>query len=331
QEGEAIFYRSSTLTLESRHDFTMKDAIPALQEFRDLLKAFPSLKTIVEERLTTVAQVAVFRPSSKCGDGDGGGQRRGSRSGVQPVHGNPPKPLIVANTHLYFHPNAAHIRLMQLVALVDRISILKKDLIARGLRPAVVLGGDLNSPPFGPVRYLMGEVIGPDSDLWSNVETFKWGDRFFDEIGAQDGPTATAPTPAPGGNPNATTTTTSQINNKNVQGGLRRPCLPGVPYLRSTLDLALASGTPAFTNFTPEFTETLDYVFVDGGRREEKAAAGSDGSPSGRHADTGVSSDDARARVRGAEGPLRATTPGLPSEAFPSDHVSLVVDLLFSP
>ncbi|CAN0448111.1 unnamed protein product, partial [Scytosiphon promiscuus] len=76
--------------------------------------------------------------------------------------------------------------------------------------------------------------------------------------------------------------------------------------LRSTLDLALASGTPAFTNFTPEFTETLDYVFVDGGRREEKAAAGSDGSTS-------------------------ATTPGLPSEAFPSDHVSLVVDLLFSP
>ena len=38
----------------------------------------------------------------------------------------------------------------------------------------MVLGGDLNSPPFGPVRYLMGEVIGPDSDLWSNVETFKW-------------------------------------------------------------------------------------------------------------------------------------------------------------
>lgn len=28
--------------------------------------------------------------------------------------------LIVANTHLYFHPHAAHIRLMQLVALVER-------------------------------------------------------------------------------------------------------------------------------------------------------------------------------------------------------------------
>ena len=34
---------------------------------------------------------------------------------------SPPKDrLIVANTHLYFHPSAAHIRLMQLVALVER-------------------------------------------------------------------------------------------------------------------------------------------------------------------------------------------------------------------
>ncbi|CAN0122347.1 unnamed protein product, partial [Ectocarpus fasciculatus] len=43
-----------------------------------------------------------------------------------------------------------------------------------GLRPAVVLGGDLNSPPCGPVRYLMGDLMGPDSELWDNVGTFKW-------------------------------------------------------------------------------------------------------------------------------------------------------------
>ncbi|CAN0308724.1 unnamed protein product, partial [Ectocarpus sp. 4 AP-2014] len=61
QEGEAIFYRSSALTLESRHDFCMKDAIPAQEDFRGLLEAFPTLSAIVDERLTTVAQVAVFR------------------------------------------------------------------------------------------------------------------------------------------------------------------------------------------------------------------------------------------------------------------------------
>ena len=49
----------------------------------------------------------------------------------------------------------------------------------------------------------------------------------------------------------------------------------------------------------------------------------------------GAAEDDAVLRVEGAaavapmpeEGPLRATTPGLPSETFPSDHVSLAVDL----
>lgn len=70
QEGEAIFYRTSVLALESKHDFCMKDAIPAQEEFRGLLEAFPTLSAIVEERLTTVAQVAVFRPTSGC---DGGG------------------------------------------------------------------------------------------------------------------------------------------------------------------------------------------------------------------------------------------------------------------
>ncbi len=83
QEGEAIFYRSSALELESRHDFPMRDAIPALEEFRGLLEAFPHLSTIVRERLTTVAQVAVFLPSSSvssaCGSGGDTGRSGGGR------------------------------------------------------------------------------------------------------------------------------------------------------------------------------------------------------------------------------------------------------------
>lgn len=41
----------------------MRDAIPELSEFEGLLKAFPTLAAIVAERLTTVAQVAVLRPT----------------------------------------------------------------------------------------------------------------------------------------------------------------------------------------------------------------------------------------------------------------------------
>lgn len=41
----------------------MQDAIPLMGEFKGLLEGFPSLATIVRERLTTVAQVAVLRPA----------------------------------------------------------------------------------------------------------------------------------------------------------------------------------------------------------------------------------------------------------------------------
>eukprot|EP00903_Cladosiphon_okamuranus_P010394 g9832.t1 len=376
QEGEAIFYRSSVLTLEARHDFSMKDAIPAMEEFRGMLKAFPLLKAIVEERLTTVAQIAVFRPTSPTGThgmsgrggGDAYGQGEGPKYGKKEEEKGSSVRLIVANTHLYFHPNAAHIRLMQLVALVERVSRVRYDLIARGLRPAVVLGGDLNSVPFGPVRYLMGDVIGPDSELWNNVGTFKWGDRFFDEMAAAPADpesaaeattavtAAAAPsardkddaTPPTGGtdhdNPGAQDEPTASAT---PNAPKRRPFLPGVPYLRVPLGLELVSGAPPFTNFTVEFTETLDYVFIEGGRADTRASntSSSKSSGGGGGGDGGGGSpaelpENAVLRVEGEaaaavapmpkEGPLRAITPGLPSETFPSDHVSLVVDLVLS-
>lgn len=64
QEGEAIFFRKSALELESSHDFAMRDAIPQVTDLKDLLKAFPSVVGIVADRLTTVAQVAVLRPTA---------------------------------------------------------------------------------------------------------------------------------------------------------------------------------------------------------------------------------------------------------------------------
>lgn len=139
-----------------------------------------------------------------------------------------------------------------------------------------------------------------------------------------------------------------------------RPVIP-VPYLRMTrLALRLASGTPAFTNFTPEFTETLDWIFIDGGGVEDggrnsgssAAVGGACGSSSssgdrsgrtggtcdflvlGRGSDSGMGDGGAgHVAPMPEEGPLRALTPGLPSETYPSDHVSLVVDLelLMSP
>lgn len=137
------------------------------------------------------------------------------------------------------------------------------------------------------------------------------------------------------------------------------PFLP-VPYIRSQLGLQLATGIPPFTNFTPEFTDTLDYVFIEPGGAGSGDGEGSQGAcggggaqapelpggvdPEGR---TSGATDGPLLRVQGVTGaarsgapgaasavapfpeeaPLRALTPGLPTALFPSDHVSLLVDL----
>ena len=115
--------------------------------------------------------------------------------------------------------------------------------------------------------------------------------------------------------------------------------------MRAQLGLELVSGTPSFTNFTPDFTDTLDYVFIEGGaelsrRRgessdsagpgESKAVLSVEGRGAGRGGEEGKAAAVAAAAAVAPmpeEGELRAMTPGLPSETYPSDHVSLVVDL----
>lgn len=85
QEGEALFFRKSLLTLESRHDFTMRDAILELPEFREVLEAFPSLDEIIKDRLTTVAQVTVLRPTLGAGLTSGEEQEGGKGGSISNV------------------------------------------------------------------------------------------------------------------------------------------------------------------------------------------------------------------------------------------------------
>lgn len=165
------------------------------------------------------------------------------------------------------------------------------------------------------------------------------GDRFF------DGLTSTAvesATPSPSSDEKnreikgESTIMTRTSGEDTETSSHRRYFLPGVPYLRLELDLILASGFPAFTNFTPSFTETLDYVFIGGATVDRRGNGGEDrlvglrskavltveerGGEVGEHKALAVA-------PMPEEGLLRAMTPGLPSETFPSDHISVVVDL----
>ncbi|CAM9891141.1 unnamed protein product, partial [Phaeothamnion confervicola] len=234
--------------------------------------------------------------------------------------------LVVANTHLFFHPGAAHVRLMQMAALAEAAAAQTAAIAARGLVPAVFLLGDLNSPPAGPVRYLLGEEIGPDDGVWENVAGFRWGVNFFkgDGFVGNGGAAAAAAATAAEALPTAAAPTARQPTAEQTAATEPAaapppppspppkgppPDLSGVlPTLRSPLRLTNACGFPPFTNYTPTFAATLDYILAD-------AAA---------------------AAVRRAlplpdEVELRAATSGLPAEAYPSDHLSLVAEVELLP
>jgi mRNA deadenylase 3'-5' endonuclease subunit Ccr4 len=92
----------------------------------------------------------------------------------------PPK-LIIANTHLFFHPMASHIRLMQLYATCHQI---EKE---RGRCHPLVYCGDFNSSPTsGAARLISERSVAPiqgSTDLgatWKHLNTFTWGQNYID-------------------------------------------------------------------------------------------------------------------------------------------------------
>ena len=77
------------------------------------------------------------------------------------------------------------------------------------------------------------------------------------------------------------------------------------PHLVLKSQLVSAAGLPAFTNYTRDFKDLLDYIFIEQSAFEV-----------------------VRVAPFPAEAILAAQT-ALPSEFFPSDHVAIAVDLRF--
>jgi len=78
--------------------------------------------------------------------------------------------LVVANTHLFWHPKATHVRLLQGFMVADAVAHFR-----RVDGASVVLCGDLNNPPDGIVYELFqkGSVTSMHPD-WKDSEVFRW-------------------------------------------------------------------------------------------------------------------------------------------------------------
>ncbi|CAG9760881.1 unnamed protein product [Ceutorhynchus assimilis] len=162
--------------------------------------------------------------------------------------------LVVGNTHLYYHPDADHIRLIQAFMTTTHLGNIKNSVI-REYKPnniGIVFCGDFNS------HY--------EKSLFGFMRTGTIDPEHKDCL---------------------------KISSE------------GKATIYSKLYLSCASGTPKYTNYTPDFKGCLDYIFVE----------------THRLATTRV--------IPVASEKELMKYIGLPNEVYPSDHLSLVVDLQF--
>ena len=149
-EGLATFYRRDKFRLVSFESVFLPDALHNDSQYSYIMDRVKDNQKLVDSltNRTTTVSVAVLE------------------------HISSGKTVIVANTHLYFEPNADHIRLIQTEMCRVEIERVRQRLEQEGKTDvSVVFCGDFNStPPFGVVQYLTSGHLGAEHDDWRSQE-----------------------------------------------------------------------------------------------------------------------------------------------------------------
>ena len=238
----------------------------------ELLENCPDLDDTVAHQLGHVVQIVPLRVK----------EVSGSNNSI-------PKTLVATNTHLFFHPFASHIRVIQALFIAKRLSqvLQKQRELSVGDKSAIatVLCGDFNSGLMNAGgQLLMKKHVGKNSrNLQVHLNSFKY-DSYEDESeisGVQ------------------TTSDSKSVYQYDF------PSL-SLPDHHEFPDLASAMVEyPPVTHCVDGFWGTLDHILMDS---RALVAVGNAPMPT-------------------LEEVQRHTA--MPSENLPSDHVSLVVDLRF--
>lgn len=300
-EGCAMFWSQGYFEQavdDELHSFALRDLFQAehsygrgdsLEDIDRLLDQNTELGTVTCKKVGQVLQVAELR------------LRRGvSRTG--------PERVVIGNTHLFYHPLADHIRAMQAYMVARELDHVRRRIDHDQPLP-VIFCGDLNSHPLsGVVQLLTQGRIGPENhETWQHLADYQWemGDEEFLLEHGYIGNVVNAGDPA--------------YVDEAFQDALSDPTSAETTVAR--LDLVLPHGfpplqsayreIPAFTNYAVDFCDTLDYILL------------SDASPSEPF---GLD------RVR--EAPIMPAVDmagyvAMPNEFMPSDHISLVCDLMW--
>ncbi len=198
-----------------------------------------------------------------------------------------PIQLMLANTHLFYHPMADHVRAIQTFVVCKKLDEMRLTPTIPSSLP-LVLCGDLNSDPLsGAMQLLFHRKIPKHHDCWNHLDDYSWeinnetNENIIDKVDFNLSPTKTP--------------------------SFRRPSF-ALPKCFPNL-LSGYSKIPKFTNYVSGFVETLDYIFV------------SEVSDTDRLGFQPISSapmpseDDVKPYI------------AMPNEAMPSDHVSVICDI----
>lgn len=157
----------------------------------------------------------------------------------------PSRYLMVANTHLYFHPMGDHIRLLQVAIslryLETRLQSFRKS-VGKGAHIAVVFCGDFNSCPCtAAYNYMVNGTIGrnhPDWQLFckTEIQQCSCNHRVLNVIHEDD---------------------------EHSQSPAETTSEPVGLDLKHSFNFSNSCGTRYATNVTLGWTGVIDYIFID--------------------------------------------------------------------
>ena len=287
-EGEAIFYSVSKFELITSSSVSLAQFLSEEAECSDLHLSLQLDETLLKGvlRIPTIVQMVLLRVREE------------------------EKYVLVANTHLYFHPAADHIRLIQAIVAVRAVTKMlqqSRELLSSGghtPKVAVVFGGDFNTCQcIGAYQFLTAGCVTEDHPDWTKYrlleiprcsccQTPEGKETIRNTLLVREASVEEAMEVDRGDQSCET------VPNVTASSG-------GFCGLSVTHELSLedACSPLPYTNFILSFKAVLDYVFID---RTQLLVERVVPLPSHEEVTENVA---------------------LPSVDFPSDHLALVCDL----
>ena len=299
REGLATFWRASALREVDKIQIPVRELFrpqseggvcedsgwSSIDAVNGFLELHPNLRDVVMEKVGTVAQFTLLKVKSRT---DGA-------------------MIVVSNTHLFFHPLADHVRAVQALAVCRGAHGMARR--AKADHPecnkvGIIMAGDFNSDPeSGASNLLRSKSLDPSDaaygECWKNLLAMVWAPRGDpQEAHAVDSSSSSS-------SPNVSSSREDVPLNAAAAAEPPSIKIPdSFPAVRSVYDWPGFEGAgPDFTNYTPAFVDTLDYIYCDPDFFDVTRMGGF------------PTRDDMEGVV------------GMPNERAGSDHVSVAVDL----